>query len=131
MIFGTDDKLQPNATIVNISNVAAAAIESALPTTHAVSTMLAPEEILTPSNGPRVRSELTPAEKRALRSKERKLRKKTRDRLEKSVEKFSKVKGVKRQKEEALKKVVKNGKGVTVVGKKSQDVLANKKKKKV
>lgn len=118
--------LQPKATIVNISDTAATSLESALPTTQTLSTMLAPEEILTPSssNGPRDRSEMNPGEKRALRGKERKMRKKTRDQLAKSVDKFSKVKGVKRQKEDALKKIVKDGKGVTVVGKKSKDLLS-------
>lgn len=94
--------------------------------------MLAPEEILTPSssNGPQDRSELNPGQKRALRGKERKTRKRTRDQLAKSVDKFSaKLKSVKRQKDEALKKVVKSGKGVTVVGKRNQDVLGKGKKK--
>lgn len=72
---------------------------------------------------------MTPAEKRAVRSKERKKKKKQRDALEKSVDKFAKMKsgkGVKKEKEEALKSVVKNGKGVTVIGKKSQDLKAKK-----
>lgn len=92
--------------------------------------MLAPEEIFAPSSSdPRARSELTPAEKRALRTKERKARKKSRDALEKGVDKFAKVKGiggVKKQKEAALKSVVKTGKGVTVVGKKTKDITGKK-----
>lgn len=92
--------------------------------------MLAPEEVYAPSSSdPRARSELTPAQKRALRTKERKARKKTRDTLDKGVDKFAKMKGVrgvKKQKEAALQSVVKSGKGVTVVGKKSKDVLAKK-----
>ena len=93
--------------------------------------MLAPEEVFAPSPSDlRSRTEMTPAEKRALRGKERKSRKKQRDALDKSVDKFAtKVKGiggVKRQKAEALRGVVKNGKGVTVVGKKSKDILAKK-----
>jgi U3 small nucleolar RNA-associated protein MPP10 len=84
--------------------------------------MLAPEEIFAPTPSDlRARGELTPTEKRALRNKERKLKKKTRDTLEKSVDKYAKVRGirgVKKQKEEALKSIVKTGKGVTVLGKK-------------
>ena len=63
---------------------------------------------------------MTPTEKRALRTKERKARKKTSDILKNSVDKFTKVKsirGIKRGKEEALKTVLKSGKGVTVLGK--------------
>jgi len=85
--------------------------------------MLAPEEVFAPSSSDlRARSELTPAEKRALRNKERKFKKKTRAALDKSVDKYARMKGargVKKQKEEALKSVVKSGKGVTVLGKKN------------
>lgn len=65
-----------------------------------------------------------------MRTKERKSRKKTRDALDKSVDKFAtKVKGiggVKKQKAAALQSIVKNGKGVTVVGKKTKDILTKK-----
>jgi U3 small nucleolar RNA-associated protein MPP10 len=83
--------------------------------------MLAPEEIFTPNvSDLRTKSEMTPTQKRALRNKERKSRKNTRDILSKSVDKFAKMngRGVKRRKEAALKTVLKIGKGVTVVGKK-------------
>ena len=53
--------------------------------------------------------------------------------LDKSVDKFAKAKGarsVKKQKEEAMKSVVKSGKGVTVIGKKSQDLKKGKKPRK-
>ncbi|KAI0801298.1 U3 small nucleolar ribonucleoprotein complex, subunit Mpp10 [Fomes fomentarius] len=116
----------PKATITSMSNVAVATLESALPTTKATSTMLAPEEIYAPASSEmRAKSELTPAEKRALRNKQKKTNKKARDALEKSVQKFGRPKGVgdvKRQKEAALKTLVKSGKGVTVVGKKSKEV---------
>ncbi|KAI0724517.1 U3 small nucleolar ribonucleoprotein complex, subunit Mpp10 [Cerioporus squamosus] len=116
----------PKATITSVSNVAAATLESALPTTKATSTMLAPEEVYAPaSSDMRARSELTPAEKRALRNKQKKTNKKARDAIDKSVQKFGRPKGlgdVKRQKEAALKTLVKSGKGVTVVGKKSKEV---------
>jgi len=85
--------------------------------------MLAPEEVFASSSSSlRARSELTPAEKRALRTKERKHKKRQRDALDKSVDKFAKprgIGGVKKQKQAALDSIVKHGKGVTVVGKMS------------
>lgn len=117
----------PKASISTVSNVSAATLESALPTSKTVSSMLAPEEVFkTASSDPRARNELTPAEKRTLRAKERKARRKTRDALDKSVDKYAKMKGIKKQKDAALKNVVKSGKGVTVVGKKTRDVLKSK-----
>ncbi|KAK7050943.1 U3 snoRNP protein [Paramarasmius palmivorus] len=125
---------QPKATISTVSDVSTASMESALPTTKSVSTMLAPEEVFTPATADlRAKSEMTPAEKQALRRKERKAKKKRRDALETSVDKYAKSKkagSVKKQKEEALKSVVKSGKGVTVVGKKSKDILGKSKKAK-
>ncbi|OSD03466.1 Mpp10 protein [Trametes coccinea BRFM310] len=115
----------PKATITTVSNVAAATLESALPTTKATTTMLAPEEVYAPSSSDlRARSELTPAEKRALRNKQKKANKKVREAIQKTAEKMGRPKGVgdvKRQKEAALKTLVKSGKGVTVVGKKSKE----------
>ena len=108
-------------------------MESALPTAKASSTILAPEEVFAPNASElRSKGEMTPAEKQAARTKERKKKKKQRDLLEKSVDKFAKTKGrkgVKQQKEEALKSIVKSGKGVTVVGKKSQDLKGKKSSK--
>lgn len=84
--------------------------------------MLAPEEIFaTASSLQRARSELTPVERRALRTKERKARQRQRNALDKSIDKYAGVRGrrsVKQQKQAALQSVVKHGKGVTVVGKK-------------
>ncbi|THH02823.1 hypothetical protein EW026_g20 [Hermanssonia centrifuga] len=120
----------PKASISTIANVSTATLESALPTTKATTTMLAPEEVFAPSNNAlRARSELTPIEKRALRNKEKKAKKKARDTLEKSVDTYAKmrgIRGVKKQKEAALKSIVKGGKGVTVIGKKSKDVVGKK-----
>jgi len=77
-------RLQPKATISTVTNVSATTLESALPTTKSVNTMLAPEEVFAPlATKSRARSELTPSEKRALRSKERKAKKKSRDALKK------------------------------------------------
>ena len=100
-------------------------MESALPTTKAATTMLAPEEVFAPQDAQlKARSELTPTEKRSLRNKQRKASKKTRSTLDQRVNTLSKAKGiggVKKQKEAALKSVVKSGKGVTVIGKKSKE----------
>ncbi|KAH9849790.1 Mpp10 protein-domain-containing protein [Lenzites betulinus] len=116
----------PKATITTVSNVAAASLESALPTTKATSTMLAPEEVYAPSASDlRARSELTPTEKRALRNKQKKSKKKAHDAIQKTAEKIGRPRGVgdvKRQKDVALKSLVKGGKGVTVVGKKGKEV---------
>jgi U3 small nucleolar RNA-associated protein MPP10 len=94
--------------------------------------MLAPEEVFSASTSSlQAPSELTPAEKRARRTKERKLRKRQRDILEKSVNKLAKPKGaagVKKEKQATLNSLVKQGKGVTVVGKES--VSQGKRKKK-
>ncbi|KAH8102636.1 Mpp10 protein [Cristinia sonorae] len=117
----------PKATISTVANVSAATLESALPTTKATSTMLAPEEVFAPSPSDlRARSELTPEEKRALHNKQKKAKRKNREKLDDAVDKYAKVKGVKKQKEVALKSVVKVGKGVTVIGKEG---VATKKKK--
>ena len=89
--------------------------------------MLTPEEVFAPSTSDlRARSELTPQEKRALHNKQKKAKRKSRDKLDNAVDKYAKVKGAKKQKEEALKSVVKMGKGVTVIGKEG---AATKKKK--
>ena len=85
--------------------------------------MLAPEEVLAPasSSDVRARTELTPAEKRTRRTKERRTKKRMRDALNKTVDRHAKPtsnKGsAKKQKEAALKSLVKSGGGVTVVGK--------------
>lgn len=83
--------------------------------------MLAPEEVFSASpSSLKARSELTPSEKRVLRTKERKIKKRQRDTLEKSVGKFAKSRGIsgaKKEKRAALDNIVKHGKGVTVVGK--------------
>ncbi|RDB28966.1 U3 small nucleolar ribonucleoprotein mpp10 [Hypsizygus marmoreus] len=117
---------QPKATISTISNISTAILESALPTTKSVTTMLAPEEVFAPlATEPLARSEMTPAQKRALRGKERKVKKKSRDTLNTSVDKYAKVRGiggVKKQKQAALESVVKSGTGVTIVGKKGKEL---------
>ncbi|KAI0274674.1 U3 small nucleolar ribonucleoprotein complex, subunit Mpp10 [Gloeopeniophorella convolvens] len=111
----------PTATISTVSNVASASLESALPTSNTAASMLAPEEVFErPASEPRARGELSPGEKKAVRNKLKKAKKKARDGLENSVDKFARPKGsrgVEAQKEAALRSIVKGGKGVTVVGK--------------
>ncbi|KAI0029627.1 U3 small nucleolar ribonucleoprotein complex, subunit Mpp10, partial [Vararia minispora EC-137] len=123
----------PKAAITTVTNVASASMESALPTAKSAATMLAPEEVYHSSSADiRSRSELTPAEKRSLHNKQKKARRKARDALESGVDKFARLKGrksVKAEKEEALKSMVKHGKGVTVVGKTSQDAKRGRSKK--
>ena len=121
---------QPKAAITTVTNVSAITLESALPTAKSSSAVLAAEEVFAvKSTDLRSRSELTPAEKQALRMKEKKRRKKQRQLIDNSVDKFAKIngiKGVKKQKEAAMKSVVKSGKGVTVIGKKSQEIKKQK-----
>ncbi|KAF9499716.1 Mpp10 protein [Pleurotus eryngii] len=122
---------RPKTIISTVANVSTTILESALPTTKSASVMLAPEEVFTPTAGDlRSKSEMAPAEKRAARNKERKSRKKTRDLLDSGVDKYAKMKGVKKQKQAALEGIVKTGKGVTVVGKKNKDILGKKGSKK-
>ncbi|KAG9103460.1 hypothetical protein FRC06_010657 [Ceratobasidium sp. 370] len=119
---------QPKAQITTVTNMASASLESALPTSLSTTTLLAPEEVYAPLPGDsRARGELTPAEKRAARSKERKKRRKQRDSLAEAVDKFGsqgssgrgQPKNAKEAKSQALNSLVKSGKGVTVVGKDS------------
>ena len=91
--------------------------------------MLAPEEVSAPSSrAPRSRSETAPTEKRAERNKERRKQQRTREQLNKGVDAHSRVKGVKRQKEDVLKSLVKPGKGVTVIGKKDKGLVSRRPK---
>jgi U3 small nucleolar RNA-associated protein MPP10 len=109
-------------------------MESALPTAMATSSMLAPEELFNPAKAEtRSRSELSPSEKRALHTKERKAKKRQRDILEKSRNKVTKpTKGIgnlKKEKQAALNSIVKTGKGVTVVGKQTKSGSSSSKKR--
>ncbi|KIY71598.1 Mpp10 protein [Cylindrobasidium torrendii FP15055 ss-10] len=115
----------PKATISSVSNVSSVSFESALPTAQSSASMLAPEEVHKPEAADlKSRSEMTPEEKRALHNKTKKANKKRKEQLNGAVDKYAKPKGsVKQQKEDALKSVVKNGKGVTVVGKQKKDIL--------
>ncbi|KAL7424270.1 U3 snoRNP protein [Cryptotrichosporon argae] len=111
---------QPKAQITTIDNVATTTLESALPPTAAASTMLAPEELFAPPSASALvaRSEQTPDEAQAARAKARKARKAERQKLGGLAQLHgAKRKSVREEKEEALKGLVKAGKGVIVVGK--------------
>ncbi|CEQ38573.1 SPOSA6832_00018 [Sporobolomyces salmonicolor] len=108
----------PKATITTVSNLPSVSIESALPTTHSTSTLLAPEEVYQPSSTLTAadKSTLTPAQKKALRQKERGERKAVHDRVERVKEAKLKRRGVKGEKEKAAQMLI-GTKGVTVIGK--------------
>jgi U3 small nucleolar RNA-associated protein MPP10 len=103
-------------------------MESALPTTNTVTTMLAPEEIFSAPKDIRSCDELTSNEKRAQRNKQKKLRRKMKGRFDMAMREITgarSTKGastVKRDKAKAMKEVVKAGKGITVIGKESAHV---------
>jgi U3 small nucleolar RNA-associated protein MPP10 len=123
---------QPKATISTVENVSTVSMESALPSTHSVATMLAPEEIFAPSSiDAQAKSEMTPSEKRSTRLKLRKSKQKSRDTLNKRVDKIARMKngGVKKEKQVALESIVKTGKGVTVVGKATKELMKGRKYK--
>ncbi|TYJ54152.1 hypothetical protein B9479_005163 [Cryptococcus floricola] len=110
----------PKANISTISDLPTTSMESALPPTSAASTMLAPQELFAaPTSSSLVaRSELTSEDAQALRTKHRRHKKADRKKLGEMEELYGKKKqSVKEQKEEALKGLVKSGKGVTIVGK--------------
>ncbi|GAA6011699.1 hypothetical protein JCM11491_000721 [Sporobolomyces phaffii] len=121
----------PKATIETVSNVASVSMESALPTTNSASTLLAPEEVysaakqLTASD----KSTLTPAEKKALRQKERAERKTVHERVERAKDAKLKKRGIKGEKERAREQLV-GTKGVTVIGKGGKEEKATNKKRK-
>ncbi|KAL7413419.1 U3 small nucleolar ribonucleoprotein complex, subunit Mpp10 [Mrakia frigida] len=117
---------QPKAQIQTLTNLATLSLETALPPSQRASHLLAPEEVFQPPSASdlRSKSEMTPTEKRVARGKEKKFKRKQRDRLEGAVDKFDKfkngrkgAKGEKGAKEEALKGLVKEGRGVTIIGK--------------
>lgn len=86
--------------------------------------MLAPEELFAPPKASALvaRSELTPEEKQKARGKARKGKAAQQKALGDMAALYGKRKSVKEQKDEALKGLVKSGKGVTVVGKGGKEV---------
>lgn len=114
----------PKAQITTIDNIATTTMETALPSSQAASTMLAPHELFAgPSKNELVaRSEQTPEEAKAARGKARKHKKAERARLDATAQLYGKKrKTAREEKDEALKHLVKSGKGVTVLGKGSKE----------
>ncbi|BEI81609.1 hypothetical protein CcaverHIS002_0207690 [Cutaneotrichosporon cavernicola] len=109
----------PKAQIRTVENIATTSMESALPSTQAAGSMLAPQEMFAgPSAGElTAREEQTPEEAKAARAKARREKKSQRAKLAGTEALYSKKKSVREQKDEALKSLVKSGKGVTVLGK--------------
>lgn len=110
----------PKAQIRTIENIATTSMESALPSTQAATSMLAPHELFSgPSAGELIaREEQTPEEAKAARNKGRRANKATRAKLAGVEQLYGKKRQtVREQKDEALKSLVKSGKGVTVLGK--------------
>lgn len=132
IVLTTPFRTQPLATISTINNTSTVNLESALPTTTSATMMLTPEEVYAPRTlTSQTKNELSPAEKKALFNKNRKLRKKTRDQLAKSVDKFARTKKIstKKQKEAALSNIIKSSKGITVIGKESVEKVGKKGKR--
>lgn len=110
-------------------------METALPPTLRATHLLAPEEVFTPPTAGelRSRSEMTPAEKRAARGKDKRRRRKDFAIIE-GVRAAAELtgggrgkKGEKSAKDAALRSLVKEGKGVTVIGKGTEGKAFDKK----
>lgn len=115
---------QPKPSITTVSNLPSISVESALPTTHATSTLLAPEEVYSAKtdaarpNGALAidAADLTPAQKKAQRQKSRQERKARAEKAERILAARDRKKGVRGEKDAAERKLV-GVKGVTVIGK--------------
>ncbi|BGP12231.1 hypothetical protein JCM10213_007489 [Rhodosporidiobolus nylandii] len=123
----------PKATITTVSNLPSISLESALPTTNSTSTLLAPEEVYSasgPSSALAVdKADLTPAQKKAQRQKEREQRKGQHEKAARILEAKQRRKGVKGEKERA-EQILLGTKGVTVIGKNgAEKAKAGKKRK--
>ncbi|WVW82714.1 hypothetical protein I302_104725 [Kwoniella bestiolae CBS 10118] len=121
----------PKAQISTISDLPTTSMETALPSTMGTSTMLAPEELFQPPTSASLvaRSELTPEEAQRARQKNRKVKQSQQKKLSGMAELYGKKKkSVREEKEEALKGLVKTGKGVTVIGKGGKELEKSKKR---
>ncbi|CAK9783925.1 U3 small nucleolar ribonucleo protein complex, subunit Mpp10p [Cutaneotrichosporon oleaginosum] len=109
----------PKAAIRTVENIATTSMESALPSTQGAGSMLAPQEMFAAKAAELVaRDEQTPEEAKAARAKARRGKKAQRAKLAGAEALYSKKrKTVREQKDEALRGLVKSGKGVTVLGK--------------
>lgn len=121
----------PKAAITTVDNIATASMETALPAQQRATSMLAPQELFA---GPaasdlQARSEQTPEEAKRARSKARKARKATKQRIDTTVQLYGKKKmSVREEKDAALSQLVKSGKGVTVLGKGAKEEFKKRKR---
>ncbi|GAA5966736.1 hypothetical protein JCM8115_002795 [Rhodotorula mucilaginosa] len=130
----------PKPSITTVSNLPSISVESALPTTHSTSTLLAPEEVYStktdaarPNGGALAidAADLTPAQKKAQRQKSRQERKARAEKAERILAARDRKKGVRGEKDAAERKLV-GVKGVTVIGKggKAKEEAGGSKKRK-
>ncbi|WWC69143.1 uncharacterized protein I206_103079 [Kwoniella pini CBS 10737] len=117
----------PKAQITTISDLPTTSMETALPSNMNTSTMLAPQELFkAPTSSSLVaRSELTSEEAQKARQKNRKAKQAEQKKLGSMADLYGnnkKRKSVREEKDEALKGLVKSGKGVTVIGKGGKEV---------
>ncbi|GAA5991347.1 hypothetical protein JCM10908_003268 [Rhodotorula pacifica] len=118
----------PKPSITTVSNLPSISVESALPTTHSTSTLLAPEEVYSATSSAHSAlaidaADLTPAQKKAQRQKNRQERKARAEKAERILAAREKKKGVRGEKEAAERKLV-GVKGVTVIGKGGKEKTA-------
>lgn len=117
-----DGSAQPKPSITTVSNLPSISVESALPTSHSTSALLAPEEVYSASDAKQHSAlavdaaDLTPAQKKAARQKSRADRKHKAEKAERILAARDKKRGVKGEKDAAERALV-GVKGVTVIGK--------------
>ncbi|GAA5824614.1 hypothetical protein JCM3770_006696 [Rhodotorula araucariae] len=124
----------PKAAITTVSNLPSISVESALPTTHSTTTLLAPEEVYALPKGADSalatdKADLTPAQKKALRQKTRAGRKAVAERVERVLKSQERRKGVRGEKEAAERALI-GTRGVTVLGKGGVEMKDKGKKRK-
>lgn len=102
-------------SITTIPNLPSLSMESPTPTATSASTLLAPEEVYAPAQKGTLtsKSEMTPSQKKAARAKNRKMRAKTME----SIQKYGgATSSTKKAKDRAMNSLV-GKRGVTVIGK--------------
>ncbi|GAA6048117.1 U3 small nucleolar RNA-associated protein MPP10 [Rhodotorula toruloides] len=123
----------PKAAITTVTNLPSISVESALPTASSTTTLLAPEEIYSAKGAQSAltidAADLTPAQKKAQRQKQRKDRKAVAEKTERILASQRRKKGARGEKEAAEEKLL-GTRGVTVIGKGGAEKKAAGKKRK-
>ncbi|EMS24877.1 U3 small nucleolar RNA-associated protein MPP10 [Rhodotorula toruloides NP11] len=123
----------PKAAITTVTNLPSISVESALPTAFSTTTLLAPEEIYSAKGAQSAlaidAADLTPAQKKAQRQKQRKDRKAVAEKTERILASQRRKKGARGEKEAAEEKLL-GTRGVTVIGKGGAEKKAAGKKRK-